>query len=173
MGGRLRYTLVGEAIQDYLRCIDFCKEGEKLLSFGSEATPYLLYILDRGLPEGPSRRFYPVYGPTEVRIVNALGMIGDERALERLLSLTDHSYEHVRSALPGALVKIDDGDDVLGALKLLLEDPSFYVRVKAAVALGELGRDDAIPFMKESLKTQPSKSVQEELKKAIEEIERR
>jgi hypothetical protein len=75
---------------------------------------------------------------------DALGKIGDEKAMTGLLKLAEHSDSYVRRRAVDALGKIGDEKAMTGLLKLV-EDSDSYVRSRAAYALGKIGDEKAIP----------------------------
>ncbi|NQE35343.1 Phycocyanobilin lyase subunit alpha [Microcoleus sp. IPMA8] len=75
---------------------------------------------------------------------DALGKIGDEKAIPGLLKLLEDSHSYVRSSAADALGKIGDEKAIPGLLKLL-EGLDYYVRSSAADALGKIGDVKAIP----------------------------
>lgn len=68
--------------------------------------------------------------------VEALGDIGDQTAMDSLISALAHSYVRVRGKAAEALGKFDD-DHARAVLASALNDPSEYVRARAARALTE------------------------------------
>ena len=170
----LNITRPGRAILGYLACLDFdCySASERLESLGSQPIPFLLYMLENGIPD--------MLGLSHVNprllhfnILSALGLSKDIRALEPLLALKDHPDRTVRSIVSSSLPGISQDDVVLSTLLVLLEDSDFFVRESTAKALGRLGRTDAIPAMREALKTEPSEDIRDEISKSIKRLEQR
>jgi HEAT repeat protein len=75
---------------------------------------------------------------------DALGKIGDDRAIPGLLKLVEDSDSDVRRSAADALGKIGDAQAIPGLLKLV-EDSDSDVRRSAADALGKIGDAQAIP----------------------------
>jgi HEAT repeat protein len=75
---------------------------------------------------------------------DALGNIGDGRAIPGLLKLVEHSDSDVRRRAADALGNIGDEKAIPGLLKLV-EDSDSDVRSTAADALGNIGDNRAIP----------------------------
>jgi len=75
---------------------------------------------------------------------DALGKIGDDRAIPGLLKLVEDSDSDVRSRAADALGNIGD-DRAIGGLLKLVEDSDSDVRWMAADALGKIGDAQAIP----------------------------
>jgi len=80
----------------------------------------------------------------------ALGKIGDERAVEPLIEALKDSYLAVRWKAAEALSKI--GERAAGPLIEALKDSDEYVRMGAAGALGEIGDSRAVEPLIEALK---------------------
>jgi len=125
----LNITRPGRAILGYLACLDFdCySASERLESLGSQPIPFLLYMLENGIPD--------ILGLSHVNprllhfnILSALGLSKDIRALEPLLALKDHPDRTVRSIVSSSLPGISQDDVVLSTLLVLLEDSDFFVR---------------------------------------------
>jgi len=77
------------------------------------------------------------------RAADALGKIGDEKAIPGLLKLLEDSESDVRSRAADALGKIGDEKAIPGLLKLV-EHSESSVRWMAAYALGNIGDEKAI-----------------------------
>lgn len=81
--------------------------------------------------------------PTRIAAAEALGAIGDDRAVTSLISVLAHDSEDVRMFAATALGKIGDGRAVLPLIKSL-GDAHHMVRSSAALALGALSDARAI-----------------------------
>ena len=81
--------------------------------------------------------------PTRIAAAEALGAIGDDRAVISLMSVLGHDSEDVRMFAAIALGKIGDERAVLPLIESL-GDNHHMVRESAALALGALGDTRAI-----------------------------
>ena len=86
---------------------------------------------------------------------NALGKIGDERAIEPLIKVLGDSNEFVRGAATGALGEIGDVRAVLPLIQAL-EDDGWGVAKAAAEALGNIGDTRAVEPLIKALKDDDS-----------------
>ena len=123
-------------------------------------------------------------------VIEALGSIGDESAVEPLIPYLDHHERQVRDAVVMALAAIETdvapraiglldnerarlrsgGARVLGTMKVetalpalihTLRDSNVSVRIAGTWALGEIGNSDAVPVLIETLQ-----DSQDEVRKA-------
>ena len=74
------------------------------------------------------------------RAAEALGRIGDVRAVEPLISALGDGKDHVRHMAAKGLGMLCD-PSAAGPLEALLSDSNEYVRQSAAMALGRIGGD--------------------------------
>jgi hypothetical protein len=94
---------------------------------------------------------------------DALGNIGDDRAIPGLLKLVEHSDSDVRWRAAGALGNIGDDRAIPGLLKLV-KDSDSIVRSSAADALGKIAKQHAekvAPHLPHLLTLIPSESGEE------------
>lgn len=89
----------------------------------------------------------PLYRHERIMAMEALG---DERAVDFLISMLDNPESLLRIRAIGALGGINDRR-ACGPLRKLLEDRDSWVRLYAAMALARLGDEHAIPGLLDSL----------------------
>ncbi len=80
-------------------------------------------------------------------VADALGRIGDVRAVEPLLRLLTSVDDYARSCAVPALVGFEDERVVPALCRALRDDPSWSVREAAASALGRIGDESALPSL--------------------------
>jgi HEAT repeat protein len=97
----------------------------------------------------------------------ALGYIGDERAIDPLIVLLEDNNKFVRREASTALVRI--GEPAFDSLIGLLDHENWRVRGAAAWALGSLGKEEAIEPL-EALLEDESGFVKAGAKSAINDI---
>lgn len=111
---------------------------DECIHIGSPTVPMLIECLDI---ENDAIR---------IRIANALGQIGDVRAVPKLITYLEDDNENVRENIAEALGLIGDPHAV-PALIVCLDDMDDWVRSHAALALGQIGDPNAVPTLIESL----------------------
>jgi len=132
-----------ECAYRYLRCITVAKDCRKYNNeeYNIETVKKLkkgkaIYFLCQLLSKSN-------YSVTREKACDALGEIGDRRAVESLIKSLKGSDRNVRLFAIGALRKISDKRAV-GPLILLLKDGDHGIRSSAALALGEIGDKEAV-----------------------------
>jgi len=116
------------------------KAQEELVKIGSSAVPKLLEALS-------GKNIPPHAKPV---IINALGQIGDPRAVNSLVETLSDGNSYVRRCAAQALGRIKDPGAVnplIGALS----DEDASVRQRAAISLGNLNDKKAVPDLIERL----------------------
>jgi HEAT repeat protein len=103
-------------------------------------------------------------------VATALGAIGDEKSLEILTRILqeDENWRARRSAIM-ALMKIRD-DRVITKLIEALKDAEPVVRSCAAIALGEIGVEEALPALGKLLSEENESSVKRDIIGALQAI---
>ncbi len=92
---------------------------------------------------------------TRWQAAQALGELGDPRAIEPLIEALEDTNQWVRIVAAEALGQLR-ARQAVEALILCLDDPSIWVRRAAVVALGEIGDPRAVPPLVERLLHHPS-----------------
>lgn len=100
----------------------------------------------------------------------ALGMIGDERAVEPLIEVLRTSGEPgLLEAAAEALGRLKS-DRAVPALQDFMERGTVAARLKAVVALGEIGGDEAAAALAKIAARDPSENVREEARRILDRI---
>jgi hypothetical protein len=168
-------TVVGQSILNYLKCVDFdCAEAHrKLVKIGHDAVSPLVEILQKGLPSSiatqlPSgdRRL------VQLRIMSALGDLGDEQAMPSLVAMLQESSPLVRAGSVDALGQLG-GDRTLQSLLPLLADPDELVRERTATALARINRVEALPSLRKAAEAESKPHVRAAMNAAIQSIQRK
>jgi HEAT repeat protein len=121
-------------------------EARALASLGNEqAVKALIGQLQRG-------------GRNAVTTMSALGDSGSKLAIAPLSARLQDSEPEVRGAAVEALGKLGARYDLTQRIKPLLEDPSSFVRTKAAAALVRLGDTSGIPLLRGLLQEESATS---------------
>jgi HEAT repeat protein len=110
--------------------------AEVLFDFGPAATEPMLHVLEA--PETPFSQL--------TIAVRVCGMLGEERAVPRLIELLQHESMPVRLNSVRSLAAIGDASAV-PAISALAEDPSWEVRNAVMQALGTMKACDHIPIL--------------------------
>ncbi len=158
-----------EAIDSYLRCIDIdCAEALlAITAAGPAATPRLLEQLEAGPPPDASPLTEAAH---DIRLVAALGAIGDAAAVPRLLAMTDADDPVLRAEVANALAAIG-GEDARDAIVRGLADPDPLVRESAAAGLARLGDAAALPPLRAAAAREELAHVAEAIDAAIASLE--
>lgn len=82
--------------------------------------------------------------PIKIGCIKALGLIGDERAVDTLIATLDDNDSFVRSSSAKALGLIGDKRAVEPLIESLVDDINTVVRIASVSALGKLGDSIAI-----------------------------
>lgn len=135
--GQLRYRKAIPAIRPFLDAADPRLRRTAILTLGAlkdkGATSKLLQMAKEDAS--------PLVRPAAVE---ALGQVGDERTIEKLLPFLDDSNAYLRAALAHALSTLDgDTPEVRAALQQLQEDQVRHVAIAAERALSNCGVLDA------------------------------
>lgn len=113
--------------------------AEALVAIGEPSLKLLLEALDE-----------PVTVEKQVWILNALGKLGDRRAIPRITEMLDNASPKVRAAAAEASGLLGDAS-VIPMLGPRLLDPDDQVKIAAARALGVLGDLSTVPLLISSL----------------------
>jgi len=97
-------------------------------------------------------------------VVDALGVLGDKRALKPLMDILKEDDYILRACTVTSLGKIGDNMAVKALLNSL-EDENYFVRVNAANALATIGDEDALPHLQKALNN--SKGESKEFERAV------
>ena len=93
-------------------------------------------------------------------------LLGDERAVEKLIAVLEDENEKVRKAAADALRKLGDKRAVEKLIKVVIEDENHEVKRAAAIALKNIeATATAIPALEQALET---RGISEANKLAIE-----
>jgi HEAT repeat protein len=103
--------------------------------------------------------------------VDALGVLGDKRALKPLMDILKEDDYILRACTVTSLGKLGDNMAVKALLNSL-EDENYFVRVNAANALATIGDEDSLPALQEALDNSNGESREFEMavRKAMNEI---
>jgi len=166
----LKDTERGKVVLTYLRCTDFDCVGalNDVVELGPDVVPALINLLKNQVPQMiapdlPKDKLAPM---VRTRVVNALGKLRDERAVEVLLKAVNDKLPQIRAAVTEALGEIGN-DRTLAALVLRLEDRDPFVRETAAKALGRLQRWETLGALQIAWKKESVPHVRQAMEAAI------
>lgn len=100
------------------------------------------------------------------RATEALGLIGDQRAVKPLVDLLDDEKDHVRYMAAKGLGRIGGLEEV-GPLIGALSDSNEFVRRSAATALGAIGGEEAGAALHRAAEDETDPAVQAAIASAI------
>jgi len=100
------------------------------------------------------------------RAAEALGLIGDLRAVKPLVHRLSDEKDHVRYMAAKGLGRIG-GQEEVGSLINALSDSNEFVRRSAAIALGAIGGDPAGTALHQAAETETDPVVKTAIAEAI------
>ena len=106
------------------------------------------------------------------RAAEALGKIGDKRAVDSLVAALKDPFSTVRAYAAESLGRIDDARTV-DVLVVSLKDQDPGVRASAAESLGKIGETRTVPALTVSLQFDPVIQVRESAAEALKELEKK
>jgi len=108
-------------------------------------------------------------GPVLFHAVEALGYLGDERAIPVLIDLLPraHQWPGLRPTTLGALVKLGQTHFVDDLIEVLLEDQDQFCRSRAAYMLGETQEPRAVLALLQALTTEAWQNVRHSIASAL------
>lgn len=108
-------------------------------------------------------------GPVLFHAVEALGYLGDERAIPVLISLLPraHQWPGLRPTTLGALVKLGQTHFIDDLIEVLLKDRDPFCRSRAAHMLGETQEPRAVSALRKALMTEASQNVRHSIASAL------
>ncbi len=172
----LAKTERGKVVLTYLRCTDFdCVEAlQGVVGLGSDVVPALINLLQGQVPQMiapdlPKDKLALLVRP---RIINALGKLKDERAVEVLLKSVEDKLPQIRAAATEALGEVGN-DRALPAVILRLQDRDQFVRETAAKALGRLQRSETLEALNIASRKESVPHVRQAMEAAIKSIQQR
>lgn len=172
----LNGTEQGRVVLTYLRCSDFdCVEAlKRVVDLGRDVVPPLINLLDHPVPQMivPDLAKDKLKILVQTRVINALGKLKDERAVEVLFKTVQDKSPQIRAASTEALGEIAD-NRVLAALSLRLQDNDQLVRETAAKALGKLQRREPLDALYLAARKEKLPHVRQAMEAAIKSIELR
>jgi hypothetical protein len=172
----LNGTKQGRVVLTYLRCSDLdCVEALKqVVALGRDITSPLLNLLKRSVPQmiAPDLPRDKLTVIVHTRVINALGKLKDERAVEVLANMAQNKSPQIRAASAEALGEIANGRAV-AALILRLQDEDQLVRETTARALGKLQRREPLDALYSAARKEKVPHVRQAMEAAIKSIESR
>lgn len=170
----LNGTEQGRVVLAYLRCSDLdCVEAlKRVVELGRDVVPPLLNLLRRPVP----RMIAPDLPPdkltliVQTRVINAIGKLKDERAVEVLATMAQNKSPQIRAASTEALGEIAN-DRSLAALIPRLQDDDQLVRETTARALGKLQRREPLQALQSAARREKLPHVRQAMEAAIKSIE--
>jgi periplasmic divalent cation tolerance protein len=96
-----------------------------------------------------------------------LTLVGGARVEKQFREMLESKNPELRQMAVVALLQISDADEDLERARMRLTDEDSTVRWSAALALGQSGRVEAIPWLEEIAKVDSSDSVKEAAKDAV------
>jgi len=172
----LNGTQRGRVVLNYLRCSDLdCVEAlKRVVELGPDVVRPLLDLLIRPVPQmiAPDLSKDKLTLIVQTRVINALGKLRDERAVEVLANMTHDKSPQIRAASTEALGEIAN-DRAVPALMARLEDDDQLVRETTARTLGKLQRRESLNALYSAARIEKVPHVRQAMEAAIKSIERR
>lgn len=172
----LNGTEQGRVVLTYLRCSDLdCVEALKhVVELGRDVVSPLLRLLKRPVPQmiAPDLPRDKLTLIVRTRIINALGKLKDERAVEVLVSMGQNKSPQIRATSTEALGEIAT-DRALAALIPRLQDEDQLVRETTAKSLGKLQRREPLEALHSAARKEKVPHVRQAMEAAIKSIELR
>jgi hypothetical protein len=172
----LNGTVRGRVVLAYLRCSDLdCVEAlKRVVELGPDVVPSLLDLLKRPVPQMiaadlPKDKLTLI---VQARVINALGKLRDERAVEVLANMMQSKSPQIRAASTEALGEIGN-DRALSALIPGLQDDDQLVRETTAKSLGKLQRREPLNALHSAARQEKVPHVRQAMEAAIKSIEQR
>lgn len=172
----LNGTQQGRVVLTYLRCSDLdCVEAlKRVVELGPDIVRPLLDLLKRPAPKMiaadlPTDKLTLI---VQTRVINALGKLRDERAVEILASMSQNKSPQIRAASTEALGEIAN-DRALSVLISRLQDDDQVVRETTAKVLGKLQRRDSLNALYSAARKETVPHVRQAMGAAIKLIELR
>ncbi len=162
-------TMIDETINTYLRCTDFdCSNRlDGIVALGPKAVPRLIELLEAAPSAGEPRLPGDGY---EIRLVVALGQLGDSRAVVTLRPLLTHPNPVLRAQVVNSLAHIGSVR-VLDALLPLLKDDDPLVREMTAAGLMRLQDRRALAELRSALGTETEPHIRRAIEEAIQALQ--
>ena len=172
----LNGTQRGRVVLNYLRCSDLdCVEAlKRVVELGPDVVRPLLDLLTRPVPQmiAPDLSKDKLTLIVQTRVINALGKLRDERAVEVLANMTYDKSPQIRAASTEALGEIAN-DRAVPALIARLEDDDQLVRETTARTLGKLQRRESLNALYSAARIEKVPHVRQAMEAAIKSIELR
>ena len=112
-------------------------------------------------------------GDPEVRAEAADGLArsGGPRAQKQFREMLTSSNAERRQVAAVGLLQVSDSEEDVAAVRKLLDDTDSIVRWSAALALGQSGRVEALPWLREAAASDSSESVREAAAEGVKKLE--
>ena len=104
----------------------------------------------------------PAHALTRAHAVEALGKLGDRRAVEALMRALNDGYYLVRAYAAGSLGQLGDERAVASLIQVLTRDTFFGARAAAATAIGRLCRGSASAPCQQAMEVLRSQRIKDE-----------
>jgi HEAT repeats len=170
----LNGTERGRIVLTYLRCSDLdCVESlKRVVELGRDAVAPLINLLQHPVPQmiAPDLPKDKLTLIVQTRVINALGKLKDERAVEVLASMGQNKSPQIRAASTEALAEIAT-DRAFATVISRLQDDDQLVRETAAKALGKLQRRESLAALYSAAAKEKVPHVRQAMEAAIKSIE--